>query len=467
MEDSTSTSGIVQNEFISHEESLSSYTEITCRGFNSIYKVKQHGKWFIKKGLKPEFVNQKIYVELLKKEYDLTAQLEHPNIVRVYDKENDAKIGPCIVMEYVDGLSLDAFLATNPDAQVRKRIVNQFLDAMCYYHAKQIVHRDLKPSNVLVTRNGNNLKIIDFGLSDADSFAILKQPAGTPKYAAPEQMQSEVKIDGRADVYAFGKLLQMIFPNRYKSIAAKCLQEDREKRWKNAEALRKAFTRRQERARTLPLLLCACLAVGSLVWALSRPNDTVVVERQAEGFTAEQQSYLDERQHVLDSVVQLYAAEVERNNAYRDSITELLANPQTIVVEKQVQGFTSEQQAYIAKAEKALDSLYKPYFAMAEKGKEYREFVSAKAHEANILASKLRDKMAAHYARNTLEYQQFINQFLLMNTDKFNQLDQLAEKNCKSYMEEYQNGLIDDETCRKISAEMGKIIEDVNNNWYK
>lgn len=158
MEDSTSTSGIVQNEFISHEESLSSYTEITCRGFNSIYKVKQHGKWFIKKGLKPEFVNQKIYVELLKKEYDLTAQLEHPNIVRVYDKENDAKIGPCIVMEYVDGLSLDAFLATNPDVQVRKRIVNQFLDAMCYYHAKQIVHRDLKPSNVFVTRNGNNLK---------------------------------------------------------------------------------------------------------------------------------------------------------------------------------------------------------------------------------------------------------------------------------------------------------------------
>ena len=231
--------------------------------------------------------------------------------------------------------------------------------------------------------------------------------------------------------------------------------------------MRKAFARRQERARTLPLLLCACLAVGSLVWALSRPNDTVVVERQAEGFTAEQQSYLDERQHVLDSVVQLYAAEVERNNAYRDSITELLANPQTIVVEKQVQGFTSEQQAYIAKAEKALDSLFKPYFAMAEKGKEYREIVSAKAHEANMLASKLRDKMAAHYTQNTLEYQQFINQFLLMNTDKVNQLNRLAEKNCKSYMEEFQNGLIDDETCRKISAEMGKIIEDVNNNWYK
>ena len=411
MEDCTSTSGIVQNEFISHEESLSSYTEITCRGFNSIYKVKRHGKWFVKKGLKPEFVNQKIYVELLKKEYDLSSQLEHPNIVRVFDKENDPKIGPCIVMEYVDGLPLDAFLATNPDVQVRKRLVSQFLDAMCYYHAKQIVHRDLKPSNVLVTRNGSNLKIIDFGLSDADSFAILKQPAGTPKYAAPEQMQQDVKIDGRADIFAFGKLLKMIFPNRYGHIAAKCQKEDREKRWKNAEALRKAFVRRQESVHTLPMLLCVCLAIGSFAWALLR-------------------------------------------------------QPETIVVEKQVEGFSSEQQAYIAKAEKALDSLYKPYFAMAEKVGVYKEIMIVKMTEATMASAKMCDELAARFPLNSLEYQQFFNQYALMNNERIKQMNRLSEK-CRSFVEDYQKGLIDKETYNKIASEYTKMSEDIYNRFKK
>ena len=59
-----------------------------------------------------------------------------------------------------------------------------------YIHAKQIVHRDLKPSNIMITHNGNHVKLIDFGLSDNDDFALLKQPAGTPGYISPEQIVS-------------------------------------------------------------------------------------------------------------------------------------------------------------------------------------------------------------------------------------------------------------------------------------
>ena len=97
------------------------------------------------------------------------------------------EFGPCIVMEYIDGVTLDKFLEGKPSKQLRRKVVDQLIDALAYIHGKQIVHRDLKPSNILVTRNGSNVKIIDFGLSDADDYAILKQAAGTLKYMAPEQ----------------------------------------------------------------------------------------------------------------------------------------------------------------------------------------------------------------------------------------------------------------------------------------
>ena len=58
-----------------------------------------------------------------------------------------------------------------------KQIARQLLLVMEYVHEQQIVHRDLKPANIMIARNGGTLKLIDFGLSDADSYTILKSPA--------------------------------------------------------------------------------------------------------------------------------------------------------------------------------------------------------------------------------------------------------------------------------------------------
>ena len=184
-----STSGPINDLFIGGDE-LQTHCEIVAsRGFNQLVKVKRQGRWFLLKGLKPEYRNQQAYLELLKKEYELMVQLDHPNIVRVSSKEVNDEFGPCIVMEYIDGVTLDKFLEGKPSKQLRRKVVDQLIDALAYIHGKQIVHRDLKPSNILITRNGNNVKIIDFGLSDADDYAILKQAAGTLKYMAPEQKQ--------------------------------------------------------------------------------------------------------------------------------------------------------------------------------------------------------------------------------------------------------------------------------------
>lgn len=297
--DESSTSGIISGGFITETDGLTVYESSSSRGFNQVVKVRRQGKWFVLKGLKPECRNQQAYIELLKKEFELGTQLDHPNIVKVLAKEMDPEIGPCIVMEYVDGVALDEFLATKPSASAKKKVMDQLLDALAYIHAKQIIHRDLKPSNILVTRNGGNVKIIDFGLSDADDYAILKQPAGTLKYMAPEQKESGIKIDGRTDLYAFGLLLREIFPHRYNHIASKCSRSDRSRRYANAEAVKKAFDRRSRWLWMLPILIGLALAVIPSVFM--KPKEIV---RNPDGYSDEFVELLDIAEHIIDSMYQ-------------------------------------------------------------------------------------------------------------------------------------------------------------------
>ena len=321
-----STSGPIDGRFLSDSDSRTAYEEMPSRSFNRMVKAKRQGRWFILKGLKPEYKDQGVYLELLKKEYGLMVQLDHPNIVKAYAKEVNDTLGPCIVMEYIDGVRLDTFLTGKPSKAARRRVVDQLADALAYIHSKQILHRDLKPGNILVTRNGGNVKIIDFGLSDADDYAILKQSAGTKDYMAPEQSSGKA-VDCRSDIYSFGLILRKVFPHRYSAVAAKCTRKDPDKRYESMETVRRALDRNDRLNRAVPFLGLGLALILALLFSLRRPTiSPMEVLGTMENVTPDQIAYLQRAFWYGNVPLQDIIKEAEEGNTYKEVMLARLSN---------------------------------------------------------------------------------------------------------------------------------------------
>ncbi|MET9079121.1 serine/threonine-protein kinase [Streptomyces sp. NPDC004232] len=156
------------------------------------------------------------------REAQITAQLQHPNIVTIHDlgetDTRDTRV-PFLVMELVRGEGLDAMLrrgvVTLPDAA---RWGAQICDALADAHSAGIMHRDIKPSNIVITPS-SNVKVLDFGIARAaDPYATadrLTQTGfivGTPPYMAPEQARGFP--EPRSDLYALGCLLFELITGR-------------------------------------------------------------------------------------------------------------------------------------------------------------------------------------------------------------------------------------------------------------
>lgn len=265
-DDTSSTSGSPEPLDFTTSSQFAQHEELPSKGYSRLFKAQRYGKWYVLKGLKPEHWADPLYVARLEKEFASAVTLDHPNIVHTHALENDPVAGRCIVMEYIDGRTLSQFLEENPSKATRKRVMMQLLDAMEYYHAKQITHRDLKPSNIMITANGDNVKLIDFGLADTDDYAVLKGPAYTKAYAAPEQLQGGA-ADCRTDIYAFGVLLREIFPHRYSFVARRCTRYKPDNRYRSASAVRTAIKRYDSVCR-LSLIVTAALIVAAIALIL-------------------------------------------------------------------------------------------------------------------------------------------------------------------------------------------------------
>ena len=241
----SSTSGYLLDSFEGISRQFTDVTILNTSKVNIVAKAKRYGRWWLLKGLNKQVANETAYIQRLRKELELLMQLEHHFVVSTVGLEIVEDLGNCIVMEYVEGTTLKEWLREKHTYKDRKRIAIQLGEAVDYIHTKGIVHRDLKPENIIITKNGNNVKLTDFGLADSCSYAILKQPAGTPQYMSPEQMQTAV-ADVRNDIYSLGIVYsEMNLGYGFKHIIHRCLKPI-ELRYRNVSELRNAI-RKQEK----------------------------------------------------------------------------------------------------------------------------------------------------------------------------------------------------------------------------
>jgi len=187
------------------------------------------------KVVRPELLHRGDVLERFRHEVTTSQKLAHPNIVRVFDyDEDDARGIHFLTMEFVDGMTLRKWLKQKRRAKAQVSLkeftaIAQGLCAALQYAHGFTVHRDLKPENIMLDRASRGIKLMDFGIAKA--FGANKQfvtagPMGTVYYAAPEQERGE-QVDQRADIYSMGVILYEVLSGEIPRAGSKPIGEVR------------------------------------------------------------------------------------------------------------------------------------------------------------------------------------------------------------------------------------------------
>ncbi len=210
-------------------------------GMGRVYLAKQTdlGRQVVVKVMHDHVAADPKFRDHFQRETLLMARFQHPYVVALYDASLNDPQGPCIVMEYIRGITLDALLQRNgPLGPARAgRLLGQLCEALQAAHVQGIVHRDLKPANLMVVDPDTpyeKIKVMDFGLAkliDGNPLAYCSHHAardgdlkkatdtgtdfavGTPGYISPEQVRGE-EMDHRSDLYSVGVILFELLAGR-------------------------------------------------------------------------------------------------------------------------------------------------------------------------------------------------------------------------------------------------------------
>lgn len=183
-------------------------SQLGSGGMSQVYKAVDVnlGREVALKFLHPESVGEKDLVQRFLNEGKILATIKHRAVIDVYASDTDeATKAPFLVMELVDGLTLEAAEHTlRGDLPRLLQLFIELLEGIHACHQKGIIHRDLKPANVLINRSGQ-LKIVDFGVAKtARKVTRTGVTLGTPHYMAPEQCLGKSDISAAADIYSIG-----------------------------------------------------------------------------------------------------------------------------------------------------------------------------------------------------------------------------------------------------------------------
>ena len=231
-------------------------------------RAKRYGRWVALKALKPEYVENPFYEGILAKEFSIGYGLQHNGIARTLGFVALPDVGNAIESDYVDGVTLREYIAAHkPLAREEvRRIAGELCEAVGYLHSRGVMHRDLKPDNIMIESQTGLVKLIDFGCADTPDFAILKSPAGTLRYAAPEQFDAGKEANPQADIYAIGVVISDLLmaakhaDSRLRRIAKKC-QLAENVRYRSIHELQIDFQKKKKSILIVLLFCCGLLIV--------------------------------------------------------------------------------------------------------------------------------------------------------------------------------------------------------------
>lgn len=317
--------------------------EIGKGGMARVYRARQLNieRDVAVKVMSSAFSDQDEFQERFKREADLFARLEHPNILPIYDY-GEAQSYLYLVLRIMEGGTLERWMRGRQLVLTElDHLVSQLAAALDYAHENGIIHRDLKPNNVLLDKFGNSY-LMDFGIakivSEAQN-AEISTMLGTPAYMSPEQWRME-GVDGRVDVYSLGVIIyemltgempfigetpyhlmyahlhqepqlpSQLFPglsSEIDTVVLRALAKDPDARYQRAgdlaRDLARAIQRQEKDTRTNPTSLASRLGsdhidsyeeanaassksdvMGSILLALDRPNNRVYAMPKVEDF---------------------------------------------------------------------------------------------------------------------------------------------------------------------------------------
>jgi len=304
-------------------------------GMAFVYKArdKQLQRDVAIKTLKPNYVNQEKFVDRFRREAQTAANLNHPNIVQIFDWGIEDE--PYFVMEYIEGNTLTSIISGNRTVGLNDilYIGSQVANGLKQAHKRGLVHRDIKPGNIMITPDGK-VKVTDFGIVSLqnEESDITKTGAvlGTASYISPEQAQGK-PVSFESDLYSLGTVLYELIagkppftgdspiatatkhltdkpeklsnyrkdiPKALENAILKLLEKRPSDRFKSAEDLRALLLQQRKQIQinqtqenlvdltnpkikfrfTLPALIISVALVFGTVWALSNVFDGLPVD---------------------------------------------------------------------------------------------------------------------------------------------------------------------------------------------